>query len=135
MSTMRATRSVGAVLVAIGAALILLAGTTGRSAALTVTAPAGAVHLHEPTLTDHDCDATEWHFVINKISGDAPATITVEWSNGTTSTLPMTHETMTTAHYSSTEHLDDGVVPVDAWFMPVEGSTYGMFNLSHGPCL
>lgn len=96
---------------------------------------AGAVQaISAKALTDHECDATEWHFVINQLDdpSDAPATIHVEWANGNDEDVPL--DTVTpggVAHYVTTANLDSTVTSATA---DIVDSWDGQFNLSHGPC-
>jgi hypothetical protein len=92
-----------------------------------------AQDISAKALTDHGCDSTEWHFVINQIDSEAnaPASITVTWANGQTATIPREKFTGGVAHYSTTLYLDSTVTSAtttiyDGWS--------GEFNLSHGPC-
>jgi hypothetical protein len=115
--------------VAVGLATLILIVTGGSSgnvayAQSTISAKA---------LTSHECDSTEWHFVITQIAtaGDAPASITVTWSNGDSEVVPLAKYTGKTAHYVTTSNLDSTVVSATATIY--DGWT-GQFNLSHGPC-
>ena len=58
-------------------------------------------------LTDHECDSTEWHFVINQIAsaGAGAAVITVVWANGNTEVVPLSKFTGGVAHYVTTSNL------------------------------
>jgi hypothetical protein len=85
-------------------------------------------------LTDHECNATEWHFVINQLADDslAPDTIHVEWSNGNDEDVPL--DTVTpggVAHYTTTANLDSTLTSATA---DLYDEWTGQFNLSHGPC-
>ena len=84
-------------------------------------------------LTDHECDDSEWHFVITQVADEAsaPASIEVHWADGSVETLPLDKFTGGTAHYSTTLHLDSQVVSATA---TIYASWSGQFNLSHGPC-
>ena len=121
-------RFLSAGFLAVGLVLLGLAafGTSTANAQEIVT-------IHASTLTDHASSSTEWHFVITQVEGTPPASITVQWSNGTSSVLPLAKLTGGTAHYSTTQHLGDGVTVVGATAVVPEGTTVGNFNLSHGP--
>ena len=84
-------------------------------------------------LTDHECDSTEWHFVINQIDSEAnaPGSITVVWANGQSEAVPLDKFTGKTAHYATTSNLDSTVVSATA---QIYTGWSGQFNLSHGPC-
>ena len=88
---------------------------------------------HAKALTDHECDATEWHFVITQIdsAANAPATITVTWANGASEVVPLYKFTGGVAHYVTTSNLDSTVVSATA---DIYSGWSGQFNLSHGPC-
>jgi LPXTG-motif cell wall-anchored protein len=90
--------------------------------------------FHTATLSGHECNSTQWQFVITQIDGTAPSSITVSWSNGTSSTVGLSGQTGSTAHYITSAHLGDGVKPVGASVSLPEGTTIGNFNLSDGPC-
>ena len=83
-------------------------------------------------LTDHECDATEWPFVINQIDteANAPGSITVTWANGATETVPLDKFTGKVAHYVTTSNLDSMVASATA---VIYDGWSGQFNLSHGP--
>jgi hypothetical protein len=85
------------------------------------------------TLTDHECVATEWHFVITQINSaaNAPANITVEWANGHIEIVPLSKFTGGVAHYVTTSNLDSTVASATA---VIYSGWSGQFNLSHGPC-
>lgn len=84
------------------------------------------------TIGDHECDDSEWHFIITQVDGEKPASIFVEWVDGYTETIPLSWETSHTAHYTTTSQLDTKVLTATATIY-VEWD--GEFNLSHGPCL
>jgi len=112
------------------------------SLTLIMTTPAYAqkiIHVREPTLEPdgHECDTTEWHFIINgvdKNQSPIPAEITIYWSNGATETVALGEPvTATVLHFYSYSHLVDGVYPTDATAV-IYDAYGGNFNLSHGPC-
>jgi len=92
------------------------------------------IHVEEPSLSDHECNSDEWHFLINQIDENKtkPASIDVTWFNGNTETikigLPITN---TVAHYRTSKNLDSTVTSATA---SIYGDWSGQFNLSHGPC-
>lgn len=83
-------------------------------------------------LTDHECNVTEWHFVINQIDveANAPASIHVTWADGSAD-IALDTFTGGVAHYRSTAHLDSTVLSATA---SIYAQWSGQFNLSHGPC-
>lgn len=84
-------------------------------------------------LVDHECDETEWHFVINQINeeANAPANIAVSWANGASESVSLWKFTGGVAHYVTTANLDSAVTQATAW---IYEEWDGQFNLSHGPC-
>lgn len=84
-------------------------------------------------LTDHECNATEWHFVINQIDSDlnAPMSITVNFSNNNSVIVTMNKFTGGVAHYTTTSNLSSTVVSAST---AIYSTWSGEFNLSHGPC-
>ncbi|MGB9593059.1 MAG: hypothetical protein ACPL7R_02835, partial [Anaerolineae bacterium] len=67
-------------------------------------------------LTDHECDDTEWHFVITQVADEAsaPASIEVRWADGSVEIVPLWKFTGGTAHYATTLHLNSQVVSATA---------------------
>ena len=121
---------------------ILLAGIVGLTTAFLILTGGSAgtiahaqttVHVKAGSIADHECDATEWHFVINQINtaANAPASITVFWSDGTSELVPLSKFTGGVAHYVTTSNLD--LTVLDATATLYDGWS-GQFNLSHGPC-
>ena len=107
------------------AVTMLLLGTMA-SAALAGTS------IDAKALTDHDCDAGEWHFVITGVRGvGAPASVDVTWADGSEETVLHGRTTGNVAHYTTTSNLD---VPVESATADVAARWSGQFNLSHGPC-
>jgi hypothetical protein len=84
-------------------------------------------------LTDHECEDTEWHFVITQVdSADhAPAAIHVTWANGDSADVPLAMFTGGVAHYTTMDNLDSTVTSATA---EIYAEWSGEFNLSHGPC-
>ncbi len=86
------------------------------------------------SLQDHECDANEWAFVITQVGRDgvdAPASIFVRWQQGDNREVRLDRVTGSTAHYLTTEHLDQ---PVEEATANLPDGWSGQFNLSHGPC-
>lgn len=85
------------------------------------------------SLASHECDPNEWAFVITQVRnrGDAPASIFVRWRDGDNREVLLDRVTGQTAHYLTTEHLDQPVTQATARLPP---GWSGQFNLSHGPC-
>jgi hypothetical protein len=113
----------------VGLAIVFLFTTGGggniaHAQGTTITAKA---------LTDHECDSTEWHFVITQINSaaNAPSSITVTWANGDTEVVPLSKFSGGVAHYVTTSNLDSTVVSATA---EIYSGWSGQFNLSHGPC-
>lgn len=112
-------------------ALITFLGTTNLGPKL-ITSVLASQSISAKALTDHECNADEWHFVITGIDteADAPASITVFWG-GISEVLPLDKFTGGTAHYKTTDHLDLQVTGANA---SIYDAWSGQFNLSHGPC-
>jgi hypothetical protein len=109
-------------------------GTGGAAAGATgVTSGTQHITVKTASLTDHDCDDSEWHFIINQIdkAADAPASITVTWANGDVEVVPLDKFTGGAAHYTTTLNLDSTVVTATA---DIYEGWSGQFVLSHGPC-
>lgn len=100
---------------------------------------ANAVSVEQTTsisakaISDHECNADEWHFVITQVAseGQAPASIHVVWEDESEADVPLQKYTGSTAHYQTTDHLDSLVVSASA---TIYSGWEGQFNLSHGPC-
>ncbi len=84
-------------------------------------------------LNDHECNDSEWHFVITQVSEEslAPGSINVSWANGAGETVPLDKFTGGTAHYSTSSNLGSTVTSASA---EIYSEWSGQFNLSHGPC-
>jgi hypothetical protein len=108
---------------------LLMGGGSGVTTAQAVDTKT----IDAKALTDHECDSTEWHFVINQIdnAANAPAFITVTWANGDVEQVPLSKFTGGVAHYVTTSNLDSTVVSATA---VISAGWSGQFNLSHGPC-
>ena len=119
---------------------IVVAAVVGLAAIFLLTTGGGGniAHAQGTTITakalaDHECDSTEWHFVINQINSaaNAPQSITVNWANGDSEVVPLSKFTGGVAHYVTTSNLDSTVVSATA---EIYSGWSGQFNLSHGPC-
>jgi hypothetical protein len=124
-------RSLLAALLGVVAFIVLLAYTAFGADAITQTS--GPHQISAKSLLGHECDDTEWHFVINQIDvvAHAPATIHVTWANGQSEDVPLAKFTGGVAHYVTTANLDSVVTSATA---TIYGGWSGQFNLSHGPC-
>lgn len=127
MKTITRIRKIGQIALAVPfiiAALLLGTGEADATHSQTITAKA---------LIDHECDSTEWHFVIVQVASQdqAPPSILVTWSDNSEAVVVLDKYTGKTAHYTTTLHLDLAVVRAEA---TIYGSWSGQFNLSHGPC-
>jgi hypothetical protein len=91
------------------------------------------ISVNPGSLTDHECNTEEWHFVITQIDTEAhaPSSIVVTWTGGVTETVPLDNFTGGTAHYTTTLHLNLTVTGATA---TIYDGWSGTFNLSHGPC-
>ena len=124
-------RTIAVLLAAIvGLTTVFLIMTGGSGGTI---AQAATVDVKLSSLTDHECDETEWHFVITQLDSadDAPEFITVTWTGDVTAEVRLEKVTGRTAHYTTTLHLDLAVTGATA-DLPDDWS--GQFNLSHGPC-
>jgi hypothetical protein len=109
-----------------------LSGTLGCSSGGT-GGTGGTTTIMAHALTDHECNTSEWHFVITGLSSDAqaPDSITVTFTGGVVVVVDLDVVTGGTAHYRTTQHLDLAVTAASA---DISGEWSGQFNLSHGPC-
>ncbi len=113
---------------------IVMLTAIGMAGFATVGAqPSADKEISAKALDDHECDDTEWHFVINQIDeeADAPASINVMWANGTQADVPLDKFTGKVAHYTTTLELNSTVTSATA---EIYAEWDGQFNLSHGPC-
>jgi hypothetical protein len=108
---------------------VLLLSGGGREA----VADAQGTPIRAKALTNHQCDSTEWHFVINQIdsAAKAPQSITVKWANGDKKVVPLSKFKGGVAHFVTTSNLNRTVVSARA---EIYSGWSGQFNLSHGPC-
>jgi len=97
------------------------------------TPPPSTQSISAKALTDHECNSTEWHFVITQVDkkSDAPASIHVTWDNGQSEDVSLDKFTGGVAHYTTTDNLGAKVTSATA---EIYGDWSGQFNLSHGPC-
>jgi hypothetical protein len=104
---------------------------------MSVTAPvvfsSTTVPISAKALDSHDCDSSEWHFVITQIDSEAqaPGQIQVSWADGGSEQVGSNKFTGKTAHYTTTSHLSSKVNSATA---NIYSGWSGQFNLSHGPC-
>ena len=117
----------------LGLASLVLVVTSATTTSGRAAAQGGTKQISAKALTDHECNDTEWHFVITQIdtAADAPATIHVTWANGQSEDVPLLKFTGGTAHYTTTSNLDSTVTSATA---VIYADWSGQFNLSHGPC-
>ncbi len=89
--------------------------------------------IYAKALNDHDCNSSEWHFVITQIKDEskAPSQINVKWNNSKSETVGIEKFTGKTAHYTTYSNLDALVIEAIA---SIYSGWDGEFNLSHGPC-
>jgi hypothetical protein len=89
--------------------------------------------FQDNALTPTNCNATEWHWIINGLDeeADAPLSITAHFSGGD-EIVPLSNFTGGVAHYSWTDNLSDHLVAPGATAQIF--ADYTNFNLSHGPC-
>lgn len=108
------------------AALFVMMFATAASATVTTKT------IDAKALTDHECNADQWQFVITGVDPiPAPASVTVHFSDGGTVVVPLQKVTGNVAHYVTTTHLDSTVTSATA---VIESDWAGQFNLSDGPC-
>jgi len=92
------------------------------------------IYVNSGSLVDHECNSSEWHFIINQIADKtlAPASIHVTWANGSQADVPRGNPFQSNvAHYTTTLNLDSVVTNATA---EIYSEWDGRFNLSHGPC-
>lgn len=110
-----------------------VAATAGRGAPAAHAAGTVVVHVKQASLTENGCDGqliSGGHFVINQITSP-PASISVSLSDGTTLTVPLTHQTQKVAQYTVT--FTPGLTIVDAT-ADVPSDWSGQFVLSNYLC-
>jgi len=116
--------------------VILLSLTLAMAVPAMATVVPQTIYVHN---TSWAIDNTQWHFIINQIDNkvDAPSSIHVVWSDGSTSDPPLDKFTGKVAHYVDTAHLN--LFPKWDSFLKLYlvsaqiNCSYGNFNISHGP--
>jgi hypothetical protein len=116
-----------------GFAVVLLQLGLAQSGGVANAQTTKTISVNQGSLTNHECNATEWHFVITQIDteADAPLFIHVTWANGASEDVPLDNFTGGVAHYVTTANLDSTVTSATA---VIYDGWSGTFNLSHGPC-
>src|SRR6266540_3351109 len=130
----RARRPIIAVLLGVvGFALLVAYSAIGAGGAVANAADTQEISVKVASITDHDCNNDEWHFIINQIDteADAPATIHVTWTNGAVEDVPLDNFTGGAAHYTTTSNLDSTIATATA---VIYAEWSGQFVVSHGPC-
>ena len=114
-------------------ALLALVGVGSAGAAFATSNSTSSINVNPGSLSDHECNSSEWHFVITQVASEeqAPASISVSFDNGKTISVSLDKVTGGTAHYATTQYLDSKVVSATA---DIYEGWSGTFNLSHGPC-
>ena len=119
----------------LGAVLVVLAVVPWLGMSVATATGTETIHVKAGSIVDHECNANEWHFIINQIDTEAhaPASIHVTFSDGAVD-IPLdkftggaAHYTLVGAHLTATV-VDATTVIYDAWS---EGN--GQFVVSHGP--
>ncbi len=87
----------------------------------------------EAKVTGYACDETQWKFLANQMGGiPAPATIYVEWTDGSYEYVPVDKSTpATVAMYLTDSHLD---VTVARAVIVLPADYKGQFKIASGPC-
>ncbi|MBA2770305.1 MAG: hypothetical protein H0U35_14495, partial [Sporichthyaceae bacterium] len=126
LSLLLILRVLGAVMLLVGSVPLLVAGPAAATAGSSNPISAKA-------LDDHECDDSEWHFIITQIDNadNAPDSISVSWANGATAELLLDKVTGSAAHYATTANLTSTVTSATT---DIYAGWSGQFNLSHGPC-
>src|SRR6266536_4799510 len=130
----RARRPIIAVLLGVvGFALLVAYSAIGAGGAVANAADTQEISVKVASITVHDCNNAEWHFIINQIDteADAPATIHVTWTNGAVEDVPLDNFTGGAAHYTTTSNLDSTIATATA---VIYAEWSGQFVVSHGPC-
>ena len=92
----------------------------------------GLMTIYAPNLGDYECDATEWHFVINQADpGQMPPYVTVTWDCDGPVQVPLSNISGHTGHYYHHGNLACSLVEVKA---QIYQEFDGNFRVSHGPC-
>src|SRR5437879_827439 len=93
---------------------------------------AGAVDetvvIYAKALTSHECNSSEWHFVITDVDSEAqaPASILVYWANGASETVALSKYVGKVAHYTTYSNLNSTVTNAAT---TIYSSWGGQFNL------
>ena len=95
--------------------------------------PNGATVEADLTLDADECDESRWKFLGNQMGGiPAPATIYVEWTDGTYEYVPVVKSTPATiAMYVTTSNLG---TTIERAVIVLPADYRGQFNLVAGPC-
>lgn len=103
----------------------------GASFQADLCAGRGCEVVHAQGLEDHDCEPSEWHFVITHVDEDtAPRSIHVVWAEDDAS-VGLARVDGRTAHYRTSSHLDQ---PVEDARTRIHEGWDGRFTLGDGPC-
>ena len=99
------------------------------------TSSVKTIYVKQASLSDHECNDSEWHFVINQIPDECehPASIHVYWSNGEDAIVPLEKSSGDVAHYTSNLYLSPSIKVTNAT-ADICDDWDGQFVLSHGPC-
>src|SRR6266567_3725112 len=118
----------------VGFALLVAYSAIGAGGA--IANAAGTTEISAKALASHDCDDTEWHFIITGIKDGitAPSTIHVTWANSAEEDVALDGVNGQAASYTTTSNLDSTVVSATAVIDSAWVDGNGQFNLSHGPC-
>ena len=131
--TIASRKIAGAVLAAIVGLLAYVLATSSGGQGIAHAAGTVEVHVKQASLTDQGCGdqaISGGHFVINQITSP-PSSITVELSDGSSVTVPLTHQTRKVAQYTLT--FTPGLSIVDATAYVPDG-WHGQFVLSNYLC-
>jgi hypothetical protein len=90
------------------------------------------ISVNPGSLTNHECNADEWHFLINQIdiAANAPRRSMSPGRMGTQPTSRLTSSPAVSLITFSTANLDSTVTSATA---TIYDGWNGLFNLSHGP--
>ena len=111
------------------------------SAAANSVVPGGDIYATNKTAAQLEGCSTEWHWVINGVTGaaeaDVPSAVAVTWSDDSTSSATLDEISGGVAHYSTTDNMPPVLTVKEAkatWPNPTGQATYNNFVLSHTPC-
>jgi LPXTG-motif cell wall-anchored protein len=136
-------RNAGKMAAAAGAMLVLGSVVVSHdvSAAANSVVPGGDIYATNKTAAQLEGCSTEWHWVINGVSGaaeaDLPSAVAVTWSDDSSSSATLDEINGGTAHYSTTDNMPPVLTVKEAkatWPNPTGQATYINFVLSHTPC-